>query len=86
MEQILKSKEQDAKPCPFCGNTVISVVQRYETGKYFIDKGFSIGCQSIGCFGCHSYARSFKTSQEAIDAWNRRTIIQNHPKENDNEK
>lgn len=74
-EQILSIKDLNAKPCPFCGDTYITVVQKYSSGKWFINHGYSIGCQSIGCIACHTYARIFKTEKEAIEAWNKRSKV-----------
>lgn len=71
-EQIIKIKDLDVAPCPFCGDTYITVVQKYTSGKYTINHGYSIGCQSVGCIGCHTYARTFATKEEAINAWNKR--------------
>lgn len=72
MEQIINIDGLDAKPCPFCGDKHISVSEKYETGKYFVIQGFSIGCNTVGCFACHSYARPFDTKEDAIEAWNKR--------------
>ena len=74
MEQILTINDLDAKPCPFCGDKHITVTQKYSTGKYMFQHGFSIGCQSIGCIGCHTYGRVFETKEDAINAWNKRLI------------
>ena len=71
-EQILSIYDLNAAPCPFCGDTCITVTQKYLPGKYFIQYGFSIGCQSVGCIGCHTYSRLFETKEEAILAWNKR--------------
>ena len=72
MEQIINTDGLDVKPCPFCGDNHISISEKYETGKYFVIQGFSIGCNTVGCFACHSYARPFNTKEDAIKAWNSR--------------
>ena len=71
-EQIVQINDLNAVPCPFCGDTHISVTQKYTAGKYYVQHGFSIGCQSVGCIGCHSYTRLFETKEGAIKAWNTR--------------
>lgn len=71
-EQILTLNDLNAAFCPFCGDTHISVVQKYTSGKYYLSNGFSIGCQTVNCIGCHTYGRLYETKEEAIKAWNKR--------------
>ena len=55
----------DLKPCPFCGSKYISIIRRN-------GYGVSVGCNSVGCVGCHVYSREFESNEQAIKAWNRR--------------
>lgn len=71
-EQILTLNNLDAAPCPFCGDTHISVVQKYTSGKYCLSHGFSVGCQTVNCIGCHTYGRLYETKEDAVKAWNTR--------------
>lgn len=52
----------ELKPCPFCGSDEdIRVVSEYSEAFY------------VYCLTCTSCGPSGATSQEAIEAWNRRT-------------
>ena len=68
MEQIIKINDLDVKPCPFCGDTHITV--DLKNTRYM--HGYSIGCQSLRCVCCHSYGRVFETKDDAVKAWNKR--------------
>ena len=51
----------ELKPCPFCGGEAIKYLSMYE------DRAF-VGCADEEC----KVMVRRETSQEAIDAWNRR--------------
>lgn len=60
---------KELKPCPFCGgkNTEILISEAY-----FIEYQYSIVC-NINKGGCGARSGYYLTSEEAIEAWNRRT-------------
>ena len=69
---------KELKPCPFCGGKNIE----FCTCKGLEDCANFEECQSIGYFsivcninkgGCGTNSGYYLTSEEAIEAWNRRT-------------
>ena len=69
--------QQELKPCPFCGDDYIVLYLEYTTSRYFHAHEWKIGCQTIGCCGCHVYGHNFDTKKKAIEAWNRRAEVNN---------
>ena len=59
-------KENELKPCPFCGSKRLYVSER----NYFGEKS-----ATVTCVYCHisQTGSEYETKEEAIEAWNRRT-------------
>lgn len=65
-------------PCPFCGETDITVVE-FPAG-HTTDTGavvFSAGCKNEDCQGYMSYFQTDRRT-DAIKAWNKRTPEPSH--------
>ena len=58
----------DLKPCPFCGDTYISI-HSTKGGNYIV------GCNTLKCIGLYCEGKLFNSKEEAIEAWNRRAEI-----------
>ena len=57
---------KDLKPCPFCGDVYI-MVRMTTNGKY------SVGCNTLNCIALHCTGKTYRSYDEAVKAWNRRT-------------
>ena len=55
------------KPCPFCNDKYIFVHLRQ-------GRGYTIGCNTLGCICLHTEGNPFKTKEAAIESWNRRVM------------
>jgi Lar family restriction alleviation protein len=63
--------EMILKPCPFCGGEAKPIKHSFwdERTQSFSDKTYSIVC----CVCSASTYPFYRTEEEAVDAWNRRT-------------
>lgn len=68
-------KEGTLKPCPFCGSRDIGIHERDLTGTYdsSIVIEYSPGCNTEECMGEWGVV-TFKTYEDAKNAWNRRLL------------
>ena len=57
---------EDILNCPFCGHNKLVV---YSTGELTSDKSCMIRCSN-----CHSESGLYKTREEAVKHWNKRTL------------
>ena len=67
-------KETELKPCPFCGNKNINVVDAtFALGLYDTDceVSFNVMC-SVSSSGCGASTGWWDSREGAIEAWNRR--------------
>lgn len=62
---------EELKPCPFCGKAAILEHERQCVGYADDFTGFSMHCSNPACIGRDMFT-VYKTSYEAIEAWNRR--------------
>ena len=61
---VQNPSDEELKPCPFCGSPA----------HIYAKQGKSKGWYDVGCskFGCISMGQSFRSAEEATEAWNRR--------------
>ena len=67
---------EELKPCPFCGGEAEVAEGTYTAW----EEGYSVRCRhcalTFGASGrlgeCYEWSCSFKSEEEAIEAWNRR--------------
>ena len=64
--------EEGLKPCPFCGSKWI--VAKYVNNPF--DKNHIYGGYATYCDDCCCITNNFKTIEEAVEAWNRRTTYE----------
>ena len=64
----VQTTEDKLKPCPFCGEK--AVLQRYFDS--YEEIAFYVACSGESC-EVSPITNDFKTEQEAIDAWNKRS-------------
>ena len=56
----------ELKPCPFCGEKDVRIVEHTKIGEIYVPKGYYVNCL------CGARFYSFSDKQKAIEAWNRR--------------
>lgn len=67
------SEKVELKPCPFCGNTArLNFTNDNHHSPWVSCDGAIQTNGTKSCFACQ-YPWNFKTVEEAIEAWNRRT-------------
>jgi Lar family restriction alleviation protein len=54
----------ELKPCPFCGNIDIKIHAPYFTENRYV---------MVQCYSCNCSTAVYKTVDQAVEAWNRRT-------------
>ena len=55
---------EQLKPCPFCDWGTIGEISTFLSW---------FGYHTIGCYRCKTRTKPYKTIEEAIEVWNRRT-------------
>lgn len=62
MDQTTYRKLENAKPCPFCGSSDITL-RSEPFWNLFV----------VSCHHCYVQNRGYETEEEAVEAWNKRT-------------
>ena len=60
------------KKCPFCGGEAILHTHKFNMNKTFTLKTFTVDCSNKNCIASCMVGADFDTTEEAIEAWNRR--------------